>query len=86
VSEYIACTGVLREVTNAGRFTMIRALAVPFALAAVAFTAAPASAGLLSSPLGVSASAVANHTEGTVYVMSRKQLTAKATIIDGRHR
>ena len=65
---------------------MIRALAIPIALAAVAFTAPPVSAGLLSSPLGVSASAVANQTEGTVDVSSGKRLTAKATIIDGRHR
>ncbi len=36
---------------------MIRLLTIPVALAALAVTAAPASAGLLSSPLGVSASA-----------------------------
>jgi hypothetical protein len=67
---------------------MIRLLTMPVALAALAVTAAPASAGLLSSPLGVSASVtgyVANHTEGTVSLTSGKQLTAKAKIIDGRH-
>ena len=66
---------------------MIRLLTIPVALAALAVTAAPASAGLLSSPLGVSASAtgyVANHTEGTVS-LTGKQLTARAKIIDGRH-
>ncbi len=67
---------------------MIRLLAIPVALVALAVTAAPASAGLLSSPLGVSASAngyVANHTEGTVSVTLGKQLAGKAKIIDGRH-
>jgi hypothetical protein len=54
---------------------MIRLPTIPVALAALAVTAAPASAGLLSSPLGVSASAS---------VISGKQLTAKAKIIDGR--
>jgi hypothetical protein len=34
---------------------MIRLLTIPIALAALAVSAAPASAGLLSSPLGVSA-------------------------------
>ena len=66
---------------------MIQPHTIPVALAALAVTAAPASAGLLSSPLGVSASAtgyVANHTESTVSVISGKQLTAKAKIIDGR--
>jgi hypothetical protein len=63
---------------------MIRLLTIPGAVAALAVTAAPASAGLLSSPLGVSANAVANHTEGTISVMSRKTLTGKAKIIDGR--
>ena len=58
------------------------------AVATLAVSAAPASAGLLSSPLGVSASAtgyVANHTEGTVSFTLGKQLAAKAQIIDGRH-
>lgn len=71
---------------------MIRLLTIPVALAALAVTAAPASAGLLSSPLGVSASAnryVVNHTEGTVSVKSGKVLgkvlSGKAQIIDGRH-
>jgi hypothetical protein len=67
---------------------MIRLLTIPVALAALAVTAAPASAGLLSSPLGVSASAnrdVANHTEGTVSVISGKVLSGKAEIVDGRH-
>jgi hypothetical protein len=66
---------------------MIRLLAIPLAVAALAVPAAPASAGLLSSPLGVSASAngyVANHTKGTVSLMG-KVLTGKAEIIDGRH-
>jgi hypothetical protein len=66
---------------------MIRVFTIPVALAALAVTAAPASAGLLSSPLGVSASAtgyIANHTEGTVSVISGKQLTGKAKIVDGR--
>ena len=66
---------------------MIRLLTIPVALAALAVTAAPASAGLLSSPLGVSASAngyVANHTEVTVSVTSGKQLSGKAKIVDGR--
>ena len=36
---------------------MIRLLTIPVALAALAVSAASASAGLLSSPLGVSASA-----------------------------
>ena len=66
---------------------MIRLHTIPVALAALAVTAAPASAGLLSSPLGVSASAtgyVANHTEATVSVISGKQLTGKAKIVDGR--
>jgi hypothetical protein len=63
---------------------MIRLLTIPVALAALAVSAAPASAGLLSSPLGVSASAVANQTEGTVSVMSSKTLSGKAKIIDGR--
>jgi hypothetical protein len=52
---------------------MIRLLTIPLALAALAASAAPASAGLLSSPLGTSAganSSVANHTEGTVSVKS----------------
>ena len=68
---------------------MIRLLTIPIALVALSVSAAPASAGLLSSPLGVSASAngyVANHTEGTVSVTLGKQLSAKAKIIDGRHR
>jgi hypothetical protein len=56
---------------------MIRLLTIPVAIAALAVTAAPASAGLLSSPLGVSASA-------NGYVAG-KVLGAKATIIDGRH-
>ena len=50
---------------------MIRLLTILAALAALSVSAAPASAGLLASPLGVSASAngyVANHTEGTVSV------------------
>ena len=67
---------------------MIRLLTIPVALVALAVSAAPASAGLLSSPLGVSASAngyVANHTEGTVSVTLGKQPSAKAKIIDGRH-
>jgi hypothetical protein len=64
---------------------MIRLLTIPVALAALAVTAAPASAGLLSSPLGVSASAVANHTEGTVRLTLGKQLAGKAMIVDGRH-
>ena len=66
---------------------MIRALTIPLALGALAVSA-PASAGLLSSPLGVSATAngyVANHTEGTVS-LTGKVLTGKAKIIDGRHR
>src|SRR4051812_36060826 len=66
--------------------TMIRLLTIPVTVAALAVTAAPASAGLLSSPLGVSASAngyLANHTEGTVSVTS-KQLGGKARIVDGR--
>jgi hypothetical protein len=65
---------------------MIRLLTIPVALAALAVTAAPASAGLLSSPLGVSASAngyVANHTKGTVS-LTGKTLSGKAKIIDGR--
>jgi hypothetical protein len=64
---------------------MLRLLAIPVALSALAVTAAPAFAGLLSSPLGVSASAVANHTEGTVSLTLGKQLAGKAKIIDGRH-
>jgi hypothetical protein len=67
---------------------MIRLLTIPVALAALAVSAAPASAGLLSSPLGVSSSAngyVANHTEGTVSVILGKVLSGKAKIIDGRH-
>jgi len=66
--------------------TMIRLVTIPVAVAALAVTAAPAPAGLLSSPLGVSASAngyVANHTEGTVSVTG-KTLSGKAKIIDGR--
>jgi p-aminobenzoyl-glutamate transporter AbgT len=67
---------------------MIRVLTILAAIVALAVSAAPASAGLLSSPLGVSASAngyVANHTEGTVSVILGKVLTGKAEIIDGRH-
>lgn len=60
---------------------MIRLLTIPVALAALAVTAAPASAGLLSSPLGVSASA--NTTEGTASILG-KTLSGKAKIIDGR--
>jgi hypothetical protein len=60
---------------------MSRLLAIPVALAALAVTAAPASAGL---PLGVSANAVANHTDGTASVTLGKTLTGKAKIIDGR--
>ena len=66
---------------------MIRLLMIPVALSALAVTAAPASAGLLSSPLGVSASAngyVANHTEGTVS-LTGKTLSGTARIVDGRH-
>jgi hypothetical protein len=55
---------------------MIRLLKIPVVLSALAVTAAPASAGLLSSPLGVSASA-------NSYVVG-KTLTGKAKIIDGR--
>jgi hypothetical protein len=65
---------------------MFRAVSIIAAIVALAVSAAPASAGLLSSPLGVSASAngyVANHTEGTVSVMG-KTLSGKAKIIDGR--
>jgi hypothetical protein len=69
--------------------TMIRLLTIVAAtVAALAVSAAPASAGLLSSPLGVSATGtgyVANHTSGTVSVILGKQLTGKAKIIDGRH-
>lgn len=63
---------------------MFRVLTIPVALAALAVSAAPASAGLLSSPLGVSANAVANQTEGTASVTFGKTLTGKAKIIDGR--
>jgi hypothetical protein len=52
---------------------MIRVLTILAAVVALAVSAAPASAGLLSSPLGTSARAnsdVANHTEGTVSVKS----------------
>jgi hypothetical protein len=59
---------------------MIRLLTIPVALAALAVTAAPASAGLLSSPLGVSASANGS----TVSVTSGKTLAGKAKIVDGR--
>jgi hypothetical protein len=56
---------------------MIRVLTILAAVFALAVTAAPASAGLLSSPLGVSASP-------NCYVMG-KVLVGKATIIDGRY-
>jgi hypothetical protein len=71
---------------NARRHIMFRAFTILAAIVALAVSAAPASAGLLSSPLGVSASAngyVANHTKGTVSVMG-KTLSGKAKIIDGR--
>jgi hypothetical protein len=69
---------------------MFRVLTILAAVVAFAVTATPASAKmhLDDISLGVSASAngyVANHTEGTVSVTSHKQLTASATIIDGRH-
>jgi hypothetical protein len=70
---------------------MFRLLTIVAAVAAaLAVSAAPASAKmhLDDISLGVSASAsgyVANHTEGTVSVTSGRQLTAKAKIIDGRH-
>ena len=68
---------------------MIRLLAIPVALAALAVSAAPASAKmhLEDISLGVSASAngyVANHTQGTVSLIG-KTLGGKAKIIDGRH-
>ena len=82
--EYPACLGVLRgKVTNARRSTMFRAPSIFTVLAALAvsISAAPASAGLLSSPLGMSASA----TNGTVITPVGKVLTGKAQIIDGRY-
>jgi hypothetical protein len=57
---------------------MIRVLTILAAVLALAVTATPASAGLLSSPLGVSASP-------NCYVAG-KVLSGRATIIDGRHR
>ena len=56
---------------------MLRLLAIPVAVVALAVTTvpAPASAGLLSSPLGISASSGA-------YL--GKQLAGKAKITDGR--
>ena len=56
---------------------MIRVLTILAAVFALTVTAAPASAGLLSSPLGVWASPncyVANHTEGTVSAKSATYL------------
>jgi hypothetical protein len=56
---------------------MIRVLTILAAVFALAVTAAPASAGLLSSPLGVSASP-------NCYFVG-KVLSGKAQIVDGRH-
>ena len=65
---------------------MFRVLTILGTVAALAVSAAPASAGLLSSPLGVSANAtgyVANHTEGTVSVKSFAVDMASAEKLSG---
>jgi hypothetical protein len=45
---------------------MIRLLTIAFSLAALAVSAAPASAGLLSSPLGMSATGTTSHESGII--------------------